>query len=90
MALYALGGWGAVVWGGAVRQVLMWHVTWLVNRWALAFCGLSINRTEAVFAWRLVPRPTGCLALSRCSCAERCLGQHAPTAVHLVLSPARA
>lgn len=32
MALYWLGGWGAVVWGGAVRQVAMWHVTWAVNR----------------------------------------------------------
>ena len=32
MFLYWLGGFGAVVWGGALRQVLMWHVTWLVNR----------------------------------------------------------
>ncbi|KAL4443614.1 hypothetical protein ABPG75_011351 [Micractinium tetrahymenae] len=31
VALYWLGGWPALIWGGAVRQVLMWHVTWLVN-----------------------------------------------------------
>lgn len=30
--LYYYGGWPGVVWAGAVRQVLMWHVTWLVNR----------------------------------------------------------
>lgn len=29
--LYWFGGWPALVWAGAVRQVLMWHVTWLVN-----------------------------------------------------------
>ncbi|PSC75319.1 Palmitoyl-monogalactosyldiacylglycerol delta-7 desaturase, chloroplastic [Micractinium conductrix] len=29
--LYWFGGWPALVWGGAVRQVVMWHVTWLVN-----------------------------------------------------------
>ena len=30
-ALYAFGGLGAVIWGGAVRIVWVWHVTWLVN-----------------------------------------------------------
>ena len=30
-ALWALGGFGAVVWGGALRVVWVWHVTWLVN-----------------------------------------------------------
>lgn len=30
--LYYFGGWPGLVWAGAVRQVLMWHVTWLVNR----------------------------------------------------------
>jgi hypothetical protein len=31
--MYMAGGFGAVVWGGAVRQVAMWWVTWIVNRW---------------------------------------------------------
>lgn len=31
VALYAIGGFGAVVWGGAARIVWVWHVTWLVN-----------------------------------------------------------
>jgi fatty-acid desaturase len=30
-ALYAFGGFGAVVWGGAARIVWVWHVTWFVN-----------------------------------------------------------
>lgn len=30
-ALYAFGGFPAMVWGGAVRIVWVWHVTWLVN-----------------------------------------------------------
>lgn len=30
-ALYATGGFGAVVWGGAARIVWVWHVTWFVN-----------------------------------------------------------
>lgn len=25
---YWLGGWPCVIWAGAVRQCLMWHVTW--------------------------------------------------------------
>eukprot|EP00887_Chlorella_sp_A99_P004239 scaffold15.g4239.t1 len=31
LALYLAGGLPFVVWAGAVRQVAMWHVTWLVN-----------------------------------------------------------
>jgi stearoyl-CoA desaturase (delta-9 desaturase) len=27
-ALYALGGLGAVVWGGALRMAWVYHVTW--------------------------------------------------------------
>ncbi|GBF94471.1 hypothetical protein Rsub_07005 [Raphidocelis subcapitata] len=30
-ALYALGGLGAVVWGGALRMCWVYHVTWFVN-----------------------------------------------------------
>lgn len=30
-ALFAIGGFPAVVWGGAVRIVWVWHITWLVN-----------------------------------------------------------
>jgi stearoyl-CoA desaturase (delta-9 desaturase) len=30
-ALYALGGLGAVVWGGALRMVWVYHITWFVN-----------------------------------------------------------
>jgi len=31
VALYALGGFPALVWGGALRLVWVYHVTWLVN-----------------------------------------------------------
>jgi len=31
VALYALGGFPALVWGGAARLVWVYHVTWLVN-----------------------------------------------------------
>eukprot|EP00803_Ostreobium_quekettii_P003046 evm.model.scf_723.3 EVM.evm.TU.scf_723.3 scf_723:15560-17685(+) len=31
VALYALGGLPAVVWGGCVRLVWVWHITWFVN-----------------------------------------------------------
>lgn len=31
LALYALGGWSFVVYGLVLRQVLLWHVTWLIN-----------------------------------------------------------
>ncbi|GAB4819844.1 hypothetical protein N2152v2_006890 [Parachlorella kessleri] len=48
MFLYWLGGFGAVVWGGALRQVLMWHVTWLVN--------------SACHAWGARPYNTGDLS----------------------------
>lgn len=30
-ALYALGGLGAVIWGGALRMVWVYHITWFVN-----------------------------------------------------------
>lgn len=30
-ALYALGGFPAVIWGGALRVAWVWHVTWFVN-----------------------------------------------------------
>ena len=30
-ALYALGGLGAVVWGGALRMCWVYHITWFVN-----------------------------------------------------------
>lgn len=30
-ALFAVGGLPAVIWGGALRIVWVWHVTWLVN-----------------------------------------------------------
>ncbi len=30
-ALYAYGGLGAVVWGGALRLVWVYHITWFVN-----------------------------------------------------------
>jgi len=30
-ALYALGGWGWVIWGVAVRTVFTYHATWFVN-----------------------------------------------------------
>lgn len=29
--LYALGGFPAVIWGGAVRLVIVYHITWFVN-----------------------------------------------------------
>lgn len=28
---YLLGGWTAVIWGFALRTVLVWHITWAVN-----------------------------------------------------------
>jgi len=31
VGLYLLGGWGYVVWGIALRTVVVWHGTWLVN-----------------------------------------------------------
>lgn len=31
VGLYLLGGWGYVVWGIALRTVVVWHSTWLVN-----------------------------------------------------------
>jgi fatty-acid desaturase len=31
LALYALGGWSFVIYGLAVRLVLVWHATWLIN-----------------------------------------------------------
>jgi sn-2 palmitoyl-lipid 9-desaturase len=31
IVLYALGGWSFVIYGIAVRSVLLWHSTWLVN-----------------------------------------------------------
>jgi fatty-acid desaturase len=31
IGLYLLGGWGYVVWGVALRTVVVWHSTWLVN-----------------------------------------------------------
>lgn len=31
VALYALGGLGGLVWGGALRMVWVYHVTWFVN-----------------------------------------------------------
>ncbi|MGB3515162.1 MAG: fatty acid desaturase [Elainellaceae cyanobacterium] len=31
VALYALGGWSFVIYGLAVRLVLVWHATWLIN-----------------------------------------------------------
>jgi sn-2 palmitoyl-lipid 9-desaturase len=31
LLLYALGGWSFVIYGIAVRSVLLWHSTWLVN-----------------------------------------------------------
>lgn len=30
-ALYAIGGLGGVVWGGALRMVWVYHITWFVN-----------------------------------------------------------
>jgi stearoyl-CoA desaturase (delta-9 desaturase) len=30
-ALYAIGGLGGLVWGGALRMVWVYHVTWFVN-----------------------------------------------------------
>lgn len=30
-ALYAIGGLPAVIWGGAVRLVIVYHITWFVN-----------------------------------------------------------
>ena len=30
-ALYLIGGFPAIVWGGAVRLVWVYHITWLVN-----------------------------------------------------------
>jgi hypothetical protein len=31
VALFALGGLPALVWGGALRTVWVYHITWLVN-----------------------------------------------------------
>ncbi len=31
VALYAVGGLPAVVWGGALRAVWVYHITWFVN-----------------------------------------------------------
>lgn len=31
LVYYLLGGLPAVVWGFAVRQVVVWHITWAVN-----------------------------------------------------------
>lgn len=31
MVLFALGGLPAVVWGGALRMVWVYHITWAVN-----------------------------------------------------------
>jgi stearoyl-CoA desaturase (delta-9 desaturase) len=31
VALYAFGGLGGLVWGGALRMVWVYHVTWFVN-----------------------------------------------------------
>lgn len=31
LLLYALGGWSFVIWGMAVRAVLLWHSTWFIN-----------------------------------------------------------
>jgi len=30
-ALFAIGGWPAVVWGGALRTIWVYHITWFVN-----------------------------------------------------------
>lgn len=35
--LYAVGGWGAVLWGVVVRVIFGWHTTWFVNSLAHLF-----------------------------------------------------
>lgn len=41
LILYAKGGWDFVVWGVALRLVLLWHCTWFIN----SVCHLWGNRT---------------------------------------------
>lgn len=33
LALYPIGGWSMLFWGIALRLVVGWHTTWLVNSW---------------------------------------------------------
>lgn len=46
--LYALGGFPALVWGGALRCVWVYHVTWFVN--------------SATHSWGAQPYNTGDLS----------------------------
>jgi hypothetical protein len=41
--LYALGGMGALVWGGALRLVWVYHITWFVNSAAHVWGSQSYN-----------------------------------------------
>ena len=54
-ALYAFGGLPAVVWGGALRTVWVYHITWFVN--SASHCwGYQVRPTS--------PHPLHCAACS--------------------------
>ena len=61
--LFAVGGFPALVWGGAVRAVWVYHITWFVNSashcWGSQDYGtgdLSRNNWCAPLAWELSAR----------------------------------
>ena len=48
--LYAFGGFPAVVWGGALRTVWVYHITWLVNSAAHVWGNQQYNAGDAAAA----------------------------------------
>jgi len=45
-ALYAFGGLPALVWGGCVRTVIVWHITWSVNSFCHIYGGQDYNTKD--------------------------------------------
>ena len=73
--LYALGGLPALVWGGALRAVWVYHITWFVN--SASHCWGYQARARSPWGKRPCPYPqNGCGMLSggsRCGCEQQCM-----------------
>jgi fatty-acid desaturase len=62
-ALYAFGGLGAVVWGGALRCVWVYHITWFVNSASHVWGTQTYNTGD-------LSRNNWCVRLSVCHAAD--------------------
>lgn len=69
-ALYIFGGFPAVVWGGALRMVWVYHVTWFVNSASHVWGDQTYNTGDLSRNnwWVSVPRGRG-------QCQGQCQGQ---------------